>query len=263
MKLAIFIVLTSVLIPTIDYKKQDRVKRSGVVTSINNKEISFAKVVNNSSGMGIITGEDGQFNIRAKKGDTLTITCLGYRDTSIIINNSNKAFIPVAMSETTYQLEEVVVYGLGTYQQFKNKILALKLPPSKEDVLKKRVFSGMTKIKPIYRAPIAGSPNAINSGGAGIGFGKVKESYIQQKEKLYSKGYDKKYQEVRLTTLAERVSKYEGDTLQKFKMFCIVKAKNIERLNEFELVKKVMGLKIIFEQKVLLAKEEQDSTENN
>jgi|GEM_PF-3885323 len=262
MKLAIFIVLSSVLIPTINNKKQDRIKRSGVVTSINNKEISFAKVINNSSGMGIITSEDGQFSIRAKKGDTITVTCLGYKDTSIVINNANRAFIPVAMTETTYELEEVVVYGLGTYQQFKNKILALKLPPDKNAQLKKRVFNGITKIKPIYRAPIAGSPDAMNSG-IGIGFGKVKESYIKQKEKLYSKGYDKQYQEVRLTTLAERVSKYTGDTLKEFKMFCIVKAKNIERLNEFELVKKVMGLKIIFEQRVLLAREEKDSTENN
>jgi hypothetical protein len=78
------------------------------------------------------TNRDGAFVIYAGENDTLLFTAIGFTDREVAVRDvlSDPAAFVVVMPPTVYALGEVTINPLGTYQQFKWKVLALKLPPA-------------------------------------------------------------------------------------------------------------------------------------
>ncbi len=83
----------------------------GKITDVQGEPIIGA-AVRCSNGEGTVTDLDGLFSIKAKKGDVLTITYVGYVPSSITIQDAKP--INITLKEDNQQLSEVVVVGYGT-----------------------------------------------------------------------------------------------------------------------------------------------------
>ena len=92
------------------FAQQKTVK--GVITDSFREPLIGATVVVQNSGVGTVTESDGSFSISAANGDLLIIRYVGYKETSITIDNRTE--YSVIMKEDSQSLEEIVVVGYGT-----------------------------------------------------------------------------------------------------------------------------------------------------
>ena len=82
----------------------------GKVTDEKQVPIAFATIINQRTNDGVLTDDDGKFEIKAGAGDTLFISYLGYNTMKALA----AAQLNVVMSASAVNLEEVVVIGYGS-----------------------------------------------------------------------------------------------------------------------------------------------------
>jgi hypothetical protein len=99
-----------------------------VYDKYNERNVSYAHVINRARASGTISDSSGVFTIPASKDDTLFVSAMGYQfdlahvdsvtsDTSFILN-----LVPRA-----YMLPEVVIYELNTYEKFKKRFAEVEI----------------------------------------------------------------------------------------------------------------------------------------
>jgi hypothetical protein len=82
---------------------------------------------------GTVSDPQGMFTIIAHPGDTLLVSCVGYKLRQVAVpkisNTDSKHYIRDIVLETdTIMLSEVVIFPWKTYKEFKDAFLALNLP---------------------------------------------------------------------------------------------------------------------------------------
>ncbi len=109
--------------------------KAQLVDSKTNEKIVFANVVNTKTMMGVISDSAGIFIIMARPGDMLKISSIGYQPRLFTVNDSLKhqfVFPRIKMVEEVYEIKNVDIRFLGTYEQFKYRMLHTKIEdPSK------------------------------------------------------------------------------------------------------------------------------------
>ncbi|MEA4936342.1 MAG: TonB-dependent receptor [Paludibacter sp.] len=90
-------------------------KITGHVADSKGEPIIGANIKIKESGQGTISDFDGNFEIEAPAGGTITVTYIGYLTQSVEI--ANKTSFNIKMLEDTKMLEEVVVVGYGTQKK--------------------------------------------------------------------------------------------------------------------------------------------------
>lgn len=111
-------ILFFVLMPMLSFAQKNMF--SAVVFDVQTQQpINNVNVLNINQVRGAISNDSGQFVIDAFVGDTLHISCLGYKQVKIVVNKDMLRFkgTRIGMSQITYNLEEVVVtpYQLTGY----------------------------------------------------------------------------------------------------------------------------------------------------
>ena len=99
--------------------------------------IPYAHIINPKFKRVEVSDTLGFFTIPMRKTDTLLITAIGYEDTRFTLPGfwpANHYSGVIYVKEKIYHIEGVTVHGLGTYEQFKQKVLSLDL--SKDKVIK-------------------------------------------------------------------------------------------------------------------------------
>lgn len=81
----------------------------GIVTN-DSIPLEFASVIIKNSTKGIATNSKGEFKLEAKKGDTLSVSYLGYETKNIVVNKNKNLKVKL---EAGGHLEEVVVIAYG------------------------------------------------------------------------------------------------------------------------------------------------------
>ncbi len=105
---------------------------SGRVVDIKtNKHIPFVSIAVKRTGLGTISDTLGVFHLRVQQDDTLTFSALGYHAKTwalpCVFGTENPPFFHIELKEKSYKLKEVNVYAFGTYEQFRNSFIHLKL----------------------------------------------------------------------------------------------------------------------------------------
>ena len=105
------------------------VPNAAVTLMRDGKTVSFAR-----------SGADGRFEVRAKTGDRVQVTCLGYMKKSVTITEGQKIEIP--LTQKAFMLKEVQVKGTPVFGRqdtivFDLKRYAGQRDNSLKDVLKK------------------------------------------------------------------------------------------------------------------------------
>ena len=107
-----------------------RLTKFVVKTIESNMAIPFSFVANMRSGDGKETRGDGCFNMYVAPGDSLIFKCLGYADTTWIVNDEGLLLdtIHLRAEKKLYSLNEVKIYQWRSYAAFKQMFLSLKVP---------------------------------------------------------------------------------------------------------------------------------------
>lgn len=90
-------------------------ERSGVIKDANGHPIPGVTVKNAQTGLQTTTTADGAFTLRARQGDILIFTSIGYEELQLPI--TTQTFLPVELVADVNELDEVVVVGYGTQRR--------------------------------------------------------------------------------------------------------------------------------------------------
>ena len=90
---------------------------TGTVSDENGEPLIGATVAIPGTSRGTMTNIDGQFTIRASKGETLEFSYLGYAKQSKKVTESPMKFDIVMQPDQRLQMDEVVVIGYGTVKK--------------------------------------------------------------------------------------------------------------------------------------------------
>ncbi len=108
----------------------------GIVINEKHEPLSFVHILNLSRRKGATSNSNGEFDFFSNKGDTLRFTCIGHKSTKKIIPLiiSEKIYhIIVVLKSDTLMLPETIVLPWQTYQEFKEAVLAVKIPDDDKD----------------------------------------------------------------------------------------------------------------------------------
>jgi len=95
---------------------QQQIKVSGRVVDANNNPMIGVNVVEKGTTNGVMTGADGTYTLSVASGNSmLTFSFIGYDPTEV--NVGNQTTVNMMLTESTIDLEEVVVVGYGTVKK--------------------------------------------------------------------------------------------------------------------------------------------------
>ncbi len=114
MKKNLFVFLTTVLLFASFGLSAQNVKVSGNVKEADGIGAVGAGVLIKGTSIGTITDLNGDFAIECKKGETLIISYLGFKDKEVVADGE---FIDVTLESDATALDEVVVLGYGIAQK--------------------------------------------------------------------------------------------------------------------------------------------------
>ena len=114
-------------------------KLNGVIIDEETHEKLFlVHIYNESTRKTIVSDTCGNFTLDVSTGDALVFSCIGYYYRLVYVTDSMLTEGPetIKMASRKYEVPEARVIGLGTYEQFRQKVLSLKLPKTQTDVLR-------------------------------------------------------------------------------------------------------------------------------
>lgn len=92
--------------------------------------LSSAHIWNESTRMGTISGDSGEFRIRVRDQDTIVFSMLGYLSKVQVVSSYLNQEVVVRLKQKPYEIGEVVVRRFRSYESFKYQVLHLDLPDS-------------------------------------------------------------------------------------------------------------------------------------
>ncbi|MDP4210699.1 MAG: hypothetical protein Q8928_17965 [Bacteroidota bacterium] len=98
------------------------------------RPVAFAHIINKTRHTGTSSDTLGIFTLRAFPRDSLFISTIGYFPLTLAVVDSLSQLIripKIKLKARVYNLADVEIYSLGTYQEFKHKVLTAPLPENK------------------------------------------------------------------------------------------------------------------------------------
>jgi len=139
--LLIKLVLVSILLSFISFNVNAQEKEillgGKVLNSESQDEIPFAHILINDTRFGVVADEWGGYRVLVHAGDSLTIKAVGFKDAVLVIPSHDKEdmYKNILLEPTTYMLADVDVYTLGTWEQFKQDFIHMKVEESESKKL--------------------------------------------------------------------------------------------------------------------------------
>ena len=99
--------------------------------------LPFVHVWNESTRMGTISNDSGEFNISIRDQDTIVFSALGYTSSVIVVSPSMNQL--VRLKPKIYEIDEVVVRRFRSYESFIYEVVHHELPETKTTELREYV----------------------------------------------------------------------------------------------------------------------------
>lgn len=209
--------------------------------------LPFAHIYNRSQKNGTISDYYGFFKLALNEHDTLRISFVGYK--TLIITNINNyktgnEYLEFQLTPEIYTLDEVIINPLGSYEQFKWKVVNLDLPESQQERLTREVnFLAKKEIRKVqnnqpryvYNNQTLGVSGGFDITGLSAIFTKLEEAETESNhDKLLSQKYNRQ--------MIHRISGFKGAKLDSFVIFCNQNTNFNYLVSEFDITKKVFQL---------------------
>jgi hypothetical protein len=151
---------------------------SGKVVDASTLEgIPFSHIKLDDTYWGVICDSLGFFKVTVKPNQNLKVSSLGFAEKIIPVTSEvtdGSAFQEVSLDRVSFMLEEVDIYSLGTWGQFKENFVKMELP-NNENIAANFDYGNLRAIYGTKEVPIPGMLKGFGVGG-GIGFnGKSRE----------------------------------------------------------------------------------------
>ena len=197
--------------------------RAQLIGKFHRTPIPFARVINKTQLWGVLSDTSGIFTISARKNDTIYISSIGFLPIEMFVKDSllKQVRIPaILMTEKVYEMAEIDIQSLGTYQQFKYKILHLTIPQSN---IKDAIASIQRELKMIPKhqlqseasiplgSPITALYNLFSKEGKSL----RKLAEAKERDKTFKITNPKFNRQV-----VQSITGLKGDLLDQFMMYC-------------------------------------------
>ncbi|WP_209319870.1 carboxypeptidase-like regulatory domain-containing protein [Ancylomarina longa] len=154
--------------------------------------ISFAHIKIANTYWGIVCDSLGFFRLRINPNQKLRISAIGYKEQVVSIKTpkiEDEVFQEIKMEQESYLLQEVNIYSLGTWSDFKENFIKTDLP-KKENIAETFDFGNLKMDRAMA--------NSLKRGGFGFSFGfnrkKAKGIHIPTPiEQLHNQFLEEKY----------------------------------------------------------------------
>lgn len=106
-----------------------------VLNSKTGESVSLAHVILEGKRKVTACDEWGMYRVLLTPGDSITVTAIGYKPTKFILSDTvdRDTYKEILLQPTSYRLEEVTVMNLGTWEQFRQDFIHMKLEPTKKE----------------------------------------------------------------------------------------------------------------------------------
>ncbi len=216
--------------------------KAQLVDSKTSEKIVFANIVNTKTMIGAISDSAGIFIILAKPGDMLQISSIGYQPKLFMVNDSLKLSfnLPrIKMVEKIYELKNVDIHFLGTYEQFKYRMVHTK-PEDPLAGLNKELRKSIDSLAKLPTSDLPtfslGSPvTMLYMAFSREGKQLRKLQDVQEKAPVQKK-IDEKFNR----QVLENATGLKGEELNEFAIFCKLSDDFIVKATEYELYEKIM-----------------------
>jgi hypothetical protein len=94
---------------------------------------------NESTRMGGISNDSGEFSIKVRSQDTVVFSAIGYYSYVTVVSSSLNQRVVVRLKPKRYKIGEVVLRRFRSYESFKYQVIHLELPESKISELKEYI----------------------------------------------------------------------------------------------------------------------------
>lgn len=204
------------------------------------KNIAHVHVINKNNATGTISDTSGYFIIRARAGDTLFVSAIGYDFELLPVDSTAWASgdtVAITLVPRAYTLPEVVIYELDTYEKFRKRFTEIRLEPEGFHI------PGIPDIKP-REVPRLLDPDYLKSAGFAVNSPVSFLYYNLSKREKNRRLYYELLQKQRLREMAEAkfgqeefsaITGLQGDDLEDFIEFSGITPEMILRLTEYEL----------------------------
>ena len=94
---------------------------------------------NESTRMGSISNDSGEFSITVRNQDTIVFSAIGYLSYVLVVSSSLNQSVVVRLKPRKYEIDEVIVRRFRSYESFKYQVIHLDLPEPKITILREYI----------------------------------------------------------------------------------------------------------------------------
>ena len=112
-------------------QNNELIQIKGIVVNLKMEPVSFAHVLVKNKRIGTISDPDGKFDFFTNKGDTLVVSCVGYKKSIYFIPEITEYKIYhllAVLHNDTLKLPEVIIFPWKNYNEFVQCFIKTKVP---------------------------------------------------------------------------------------------------------------------------------------
>ncbi len=157
---------------------------NGEIVNSSQKSIAFVQIVSQKTSKGTISREDGKFNIRVLKIDTLIFSAIGYQTIKMAVSHFQTEQNYITLEPIVYMIGEVNIKDLR-WQELQHSIIDMKLTPLERNIL---VIDGLPDP---FMELVQIKPNLVNNPISAIYELLKKENIRKRKQARWNDTYNK------------------------------------------------------------------------
>jgi hypothetical protein len=197
--------------------------------------VAFAHIINENAGKGVASDSLGNFETWVNPGDILNLSAIGFEHKVYEVPENNPdSVVEIILENKIYAIPEVSISYLGTYKEFKQKVLDLELEDkNKLNPQVEKIFKYVELEYPLVDEPQASILSPISLIYSAFSKeAKAIKKYRKVKERTDVK---EKYN----VTIIKNLTGLEGIKAKEFMDFCNFTDDYVRSITEYELYSEI------------------------
>jgi hypothetical protein len=212
-----------------------------VVDVVTGKAVEYTAILNYSQHLRMYSNSAGEFKIQAQAGDTLVFYAVGYFYNKVIANAdmintaTQRAFTLMLQA---FEIQEVRVYSLGTYEDFRQRFLNLDRQATQTEKLSQELAETSRKVaREAYdQAMAAKKLDGITLVSVPILTPEEKERLLLAQIIEEEKINDQIYQKYNPVVVKKVTGLTDDDDIIEFMVFCNYSDTYLLKVNDYDLM---------------------------
>jgi hypothetical protein len=214
--------------------------KARILDSLTREPVAFAHIINTTRRIATISDTLGYFYIRTSPGDKLQLTAIGFAAGKLTIGYSilrSRLIHDILLQPIIYSIEAVRVNPLGSYEQFKNRFITVRLPESDNQIhpsVLQEIDEGTDTLDMLIM-PIMSPVTALYNLLSKEGKSKRKLRKLLEQEE-FERQIDFKYS----PDIVSHITGYTGFELYEFMDFCSFKKDFLLNATYYEITRAIL-----------------------